>query len=122
MFHIPAHKNVAAPAAQYRATIECDCGWGYGCPECDETGAPYTCYRCCNSGVAVLVLGITDEEANEDAAHARREAALLVLLREQEGPEAVLSDYYIDTDWCVFMPRRRTAPIFSSIGDDDFPF
>jgi hypothetical protein len=29
---------------------ECDCGWAFGSPELDESGLPYTCFRCGNTG------------------------------------------------------------------------
>jgi hypothetical protein len=127
MFHVPAHKSGSAGQVIPTVRVECECGWACGSPECDEGGAPYTCYRCCNSGsfrVAPFTLLAVCADEVAEAARAEREAQLLQqLFIEQCGPDADRADYFTrtDEDGVWFIPR--SGAMRSSVWmDDDIPF
>lgn len=50
------------------------CGWDSGNPETDESGMPYTCYVCCNTG-EVTELESEDYERELELGQARVQVA-----------------------------------------------
>jgi hypothetical protein len=64
MFHIPAHKNVAHPAAQVAINVNAkvDCHRCGGYPDVDESGRPYTCYCCGDTGRVSLASAFQEYE------------------------------------------------------------
>lgn len=102
----------------HRALVQCpSCG---GWPELDETGRPYTCFRCCDTGW--ITKAAYEEEARHEAAYEAERAAAEAARRQALGvPEGY--GYYIDEydGDVVLIPPRGTTPVVG-FGDDDIPF
>lgn len=131
MFHVPAHKNLVAPAGQVipKVWVVCDSCGGAGDHGYDEDGRIYSCYACGESGghllsgiVAAVVSQERDiQEVKAEIEKARFELELKKLKAELGIPESwnVRYDEYSGEHYGV--PPLGAKP--ARVEDfDDVPF
>jgi hypothetical protein len=104
--------------------VDCPRCGGAGFDDVDETGCPYTCYFCCETG-RVLASVVAEEEASAAlalAAAEAEEAARRALFGVPAGWSYRLDDEH--PDGIVMIPPRSLTPaqVAWNACDDDIPF
>jgi len=106
-----------SPKQEMVPCTKCD---GYGYDGVDESGHPYTCYHCCETGW--ITKAAADQEARDVAAYEAEKAIEVAARRKALGvPEGY--GYYIDEyegTVVLITPRGRHQAMVAV--DDDIPF
>lgn len=106
------------------AAAKCDCPQCGGYPELDESGRPYTCYLCCDSGYVDAAIVVAWDRDAQDAIEYRS-------LRPVVGGKHLVARYDGETGegWDEERPllpaalfRRAARVVVLSSGADDIAF